>query len=205
MTQGRRNIKLQNVVLFCRRVDIWLIYQCRKILFRPLSGSNLVFWSWRATSQSEKPIPNLFSPVLTPACHTAVQAWTRINIRVYILSGTQRVNTFPSFHYRIWLKFNDATLFSLHFESYKVNISSQYLHMTQILIFSREFRSTMTCLRLFLLSAATYQTPFGQSSTVQAVTANKPRYYITKDYPWLFSPIPSTNNVFNSLSRLATE
>ena len=142
----------QNAILFYRRVDIWLIYQGRKILFRPLSESNLWFLSWRATSQSENPIPNLFSAVLTAACHTAAQACTRINIGVYILSGTQRVKTFPSFHCRIWLKFNDATLFSLYFESYKVHISSQYLHMTQLLIFSREFRSIMMCLCLFLLT-----------------------------------------------------
>jgi hypothetical protein len=105
----------------------------------------------------------LFSPVLTAACHTALQASTRINIRAHILSGTRRVNTFLNFHCRIWLKFNDATLPSLHFESYKVNISPQYWHMTQLLTFSRKFKSIIMCLCLFLWSAATYQTPFSQS------------------------------------------
>lgn len=164
VTDGIRDFNevTQNAVLFCRRADIWLIYQGRKILFRRLSVSNLGFLSWRATSQSENLIPNLFSPVLTAACHTAVQAWMRI--RVNILSGTRRVNKFPSFHCRILLNFNDETLFSLHSESYKVKLSSQYLHMTQLLIFSREFRSIMMSLCLFLLSAAAYQTPFGQSN-----------------------------------------
>lgn len=164
VTDGIRDFNevTQNAVLFCRRVDIWLIYQGQNILFRPLSGSNLGFLSWRATNQPENPIPNLFSQMLTAACHTAVHAWTRINICVYILSGTRWVNTFPSFHCHIWLKFNDWTFFSLNFESYKVNILSQYLHITQLLIQSHEFRNMM-CLCLFLLSAATYQSPYGRS------------------------------------------
>lgn len=207
VTDGIRDFNevTHNAVLFCRRVDVWPIYQGRKILFRQLSGSNLGFLSWRATSLSENPIPNLFSPALTAACHTAVQAWMRINIRVCILSGTRQVNTFPSFHCLIWLKLKNATLFSLHFEGYKVNISSQYLNMTQLLIFSREVRRIMMWLCLFLLSVATYHTPFGQSSTVQAVTGNKPGCYITKEHTWLFSLIPSTSTAFNSLSRVVTE